>query len=107
MTIELPTDVTFGVTGEALTLTCQTSEPGLTQFAFYRDNVQVQSLGASNTYNAPDAASYHCIAANDDGTQKTAATAQQVIAFKSKSFHIHHPPFFCSKNSSKFLDPLV
>ena len=90
VTTELPADVHFGVTGQDLTLTCTTSEAGLTTFAFYRDNVEVQSLGASNTYNAPDAASYHCIAATADGSQKTAATAQVNVAFRSKSFHIHH-----------------
>ena len=90
MTTELPADVHFGVTGEALTLTCTTTEAGLTQFAFYKDGGEVQALTASNTYDASDAGSYHCIAATADGSQKTAATAQVNVAFRSKSFHIHH-----------------
>ena len=89
MTTDLPTGVTFGITGEDLTLTCTTSESGLTQFAFYKDNREVQALGASNTYAASAAGSYHCIAANADGSKKTAATAQVAVVFKSKSFYIN------------------
>ena len=89
VTTDLPTGVTFGVTGETLTLTCKTKDSSLTQFAFYKNDVEVQSLSATNTYDAPDADTYHCIAATAGGSQ-TAATAQKVIEFKSKSFHIHH-----------------
>ena len=89
VTTDLPTGVTFGVTGEDLTLTCTTSESGLTQFAFYKDNGEVQALGASNTYAASAAGSYHCIAAKADGSQKTASTTQVVVVFKSKSLYVH------------------
>ena len=90
MTTELPADIQFGVTGETLTLTCTTAEAGLTQFAFYKDGVEVQSLGSSNTYAASTAGSYYCIAANDDQSEKTAPTALVNVAFKSKSFNINH-----------------
>ena len=91
MTTDLPTDVDFGVTGQDLTLTCTTSESGLTTFAFYNDADQVQqAFGSSNTYITQTAGSYYCIAANADQSQKTAKTAQVTLEFKSKSFHIHH-----------------
>ena len=90
MTTDLPADVQFGVTGQDLTLTCTTTEAGLTKYAFYNDAGVVQAFSASTTYAASAAGSYYCIAANDDQSEKTAATAQVNVAFKSKSFHIHH-----------------
>ena len=91
MTTALPTDVHFGVTGQDLTLTCTTSETGLTKFAFYNDANEVQqAFGSSNTYTTQTADSYYCIAANEDESQKTAKTAEVTLEFKSKSFHIHH-----------------
>ena len=87
----MPTDVDFGVTGEDLILTCATSEPGLTQFAFYNAAGEVQQVfSAGNTYATSTAGSYYCIAANDDQSEKTAPTALVNVAFKSKSFHINH-----------------
>ena len=91
MTTDLPADVAFGVTGEALILTCTTSEPGLTTFAFYNAAGEEQTgFGISTTYATSTAGQYYCIAANADQTEKTAATALVNVAFKSKSFHIHH-----------------
>ena len=91
MTTTLPTGVAFGVTGQDLTLTCTSSEAGLTTFAFYNDADQVQqAFGSSNTYTTQTAGSYYCIAANADQTELTAKTAQVNVEFKSKSFHIHH-----------------
>ena len=91
MTTDLPTDVQFGVTGQDLTLTCTTSEAGLTKFAFYNDaDEEQQAFDSSNTYTTQTADSYYCIAANDDQSQKTAKTAEVTLEFKSKSFHIHH-----------------
>ena len=88
---DLPADVTFGVTGEYLTLTCTTTEAGLTTFAFYNAaDEEQQGFSTGNTYDTFTAGSYYCIAANADQTERTAATAQVNVAFKSKSFHIHH-----------------
>ena len=91
VTFDLPTNVHFGVTGEDVTLTCTTSEADLTTFAFYNAaHEEQQGFSTDNTYATSTAGSYYCIAANADQTQRTAATAQENVAFKSKSFHIHH-----------------
>ena len=90
MTTTLPTGVAFGVTGQDLTLTCTTGDVSLTQFAFYKDDGEVQALGTSDTYTATDGGNYHCIAANTAGDQKTAATAVISVEFKSKFFPIYH-----------------
>ena len=91
MTTELPADVHFGVTGQDLTLTCTTTEPALVKFAFYNAAGEVQqAFSASTTYATQTAGQYYCIGANDDQSEKTAPTAQLTVAFKSKSFHIHH-----------------
>ena len=90
MTTTLPAGVAFGVTGQDLTLTCTTGDVSLTQYAFYKNNGEVQALGTTDTYTAADGGNYHCIAANSAGDQKTAASAVISVEFKSKSFHIHH-----------------
>ena len=95
VTIELPTDVEYPLAGTDLVLTCKTSDSTFTKYAFYKGAMVLAALSANNTHTVANPTSggndgdYHCIAA-DDSDKQSAETPKLNIAFKSKSFLIHH-----------------
>ena len=94
MAIELPTDVEYPLAGTDLVLTCKTSDSTFTKYAFYKGATELAALSTTNTHTVTGPTSsndgdYHCIAA-DSSDKKSAETAKLTIAFKSKSFLIHH-----------------
>ena len=94
VTIELPTDVEYPLAGTDLVLTCKTSDSTFTKYAFYKGATELAALSATNTYTVANPTSgndgdYHCIAA-DGSDKKSAETSKLTIAFKGKSFLIHH-----------------
>jgi hypothetical protein len=89
VTTELPAGEVLGVYGSGLELTCKTSDDIIfTQFAFYKDGIEVRALGDSKTYtitgptSSNDKGAYHCIA-TDDSNKKSAPTPVKDIDFHS------------------------